>query len=844
MRPKDGEKVAGLPATPFYNASLSSDVNFVSYLRVLHSASKQSEGFKDAAILGRIWLRKRSLGGCISHGGFGNFEWACLMALLLKGGGPKGHSVLSPGYSSYQMFKAMLQFIAVGDFANKPFMYDTIDMDIATAKSDSPVFFDGPRGHNLLYKMTPWSYALLREEARVSLDMLNNEAFDQFEATFVVKTSEPLQRYDCIIRIPCPTNAYADSSNCDHVPSTSSFASRIYHVLHEGLMDRVGLIEVVTPSHLGWSVTSPAAASDGPLLVSVIFDPQTISRSVDHGPSAEEKKKAAKFQKFWGDKAELRRFKDGSILETLVWNSKSAYPVFEEIVTYLIDRHFSLDVRSGLVFIGESFAKAVPSSESSAKAFESLKEAFQVFERDVRGLEGLPLQLRQLSATDPQLRGASLNPPTFNPQSPLKSPADVLIQFEGSGRWPDDILAIQRTKIAFLLKIGAQLQEANAAIETRAGLENEDRTLQNCAFLDVRYESGAIFRLRIHNDREQTLLERLVKDKLTDSRTRGDAVLALSTFKRTFIQLPVLTQSISTHCTRFPLLSPTIRLLKLWFERHMLSGHIRSELVELIVSRVFMLPYPWRAPSSVMTGFLRALMFIERWDWRHEPLIVDFTGTMTSKDVASTNTRLEAWRKVDPGMNRTVIFAASNHDLSGVAFTDQGPSKVVAARMTSLASSAQKLIREKGLDLDQRSLFATSTSDYDFVIHISPKFVSDHKRKFSSKQKFKNLEVQSEGSFEGIGYEPVQLYIAELEKLYTDSVALFYGRKGASYIGGLWNPQDVSARPFKVNLTYATMISAGQEDSGAENVEIDKSALLSGIARLGGDMVSKIQVNR
>ncbi|EPE26997.1 hypothetical protein GLAREA_02911 [Glarea lozoyensis ATCC 20868] len=842
VRPKDGAEDAPLPATPFYNSSLFSDANYEPYLQVLHSATKQSEAFRDAVVLGRIWLHKRNLGGSLSRGGFGNFEWASLMALLLKGGGPKGHSVLSPGYSSYQMFKAMLQFIATGDMANKPFMYDCGDVNIS--KSDAPVFFDGPRGHNLLYKMTAWSYALLRDEAQISLEMLSNETFDQFEATFVLNVSESLQRYDCVLRVPMSKRTPASSTDCDHFSPTAMHARRIFSVLSEGLMDRVKLIQVATSAPRKWSTKSSVPTLEEPILVSFVFDPATVDRAVDHGPSADEKSKAAKFQKFWGDKAELRRFKDGSILETLVWNSRTTYSIFNEIVTYLISRHFGSEISEEMIFIGDSFSKLVPFSDSGSKAFDNLKQAYLSFEKDIRDLEGLPLQLRQLSAIDPQLRGSSTLPPIFGSSTPLKTPANVLIQFEGSGRWPDDVVAIQRTKIAFLLKIGAQLQEANDAIDTRVGLENEESKFQNCAFLDVRYDSGAIFRLRIHHDREQTLLEHILKDKYTDSRTREDAILALSSYKRTFIQLPLLTQSISTHCTRFPLLSPTIRLVKLWFDHHMLSAHINDELIELIVSRMFMLPYPWRVPSSVMAGFLRTLMFIERWDWRHQPLVVDFTGTMTNKDVASANTRLEAWRKLDPGMNRTVVFAASNHDVTGVAFTDQGPSKVGASRMTSLASSAYRLAKDKGLSLDPRSLFVTSTSDYDFVIQVSPKFSADRKKQAASTGKYKNLVVQSEGSFEGVGYDPTQAFISELKGAYTSSVVFFHGAGAVLHIGGLWNPQTVSARPFKINLAYATKVSDGQEEAEPENVEIDKSAILSEIARLGGELISKIEVNR
>jgi U3 small nucleolar RNA-associated protein 22 len=827
--------------SPFYNSSLQSDCNFEPYLKLLHSTSKQSSVFNDSCILGRIWLRQRGFGSRISKGGFGYFEWAVLTALLLKAGGPKGRSVLSPGYSSYQMFKAVVQFLSATDLVNQPMIYEASSPLISN--SDVPMLYDGPRGQNLLYKMAPWSYSLLREEARASLEMLNDSTFDQFQSTFILLASQPLQRYDCIVRVSVPTQP-EESSFCDHISSTMSFSNTVFQVLREGLKDRVKLIDIKIPEASSWSIKSsgPCSPETQPLLVAVVFDPANIDRLVDHGPAAEEKKKAAKFRKFWGEKAELRRFKDGSILESLVWSPGSSYSIFQEIVTCLIKRHFDGELSKSLRFLGENFEKILPGSEKTPKSFHTLKQSFNTLEKTVRDLESLPLQLRQLSVVSAQLRYTSIDPPECSPRQPLQKPAEVLIQFEGSGRWPDDIVAIQRTKIAFLLKIGSLLQKSDGDIITRLGLENVDRVLQNCAFLDIIYTSGASFRLRIHNEREQTLLERQVKEKYIDNRAREDAVIALSTYKRLFVQLPLHTQSIATHCTRFPILSPTIRLLKFWFDRHMLSGHIGEELIELLVARTFLQPYPWRAPSSVMSGFLRTLLFISRWDWRLVPLIVDFTGKMTIKDVASINTQLEAWRKIDPGMQRTVLFVASNHDMSGIAFTDKGPSKMVATRMTALARSACKMVKDQGPDLDQRSLFASSTKDYDFVIHLASKFTGDHRRKGTNQHRFKNLEVQSEVDVEAVGYHPVQLFLSDLERLYGSSVVVFHSEVTVSVIGGLWNPQTLPPRPFKVNLANATKLADGTNDEDERKIEIDKSAILSEITRIGGDLVSRIEV--
>lgn len=712
--------------------------------------------------------------------------------------------------------------------------------DWSSSNSDIPVLFDGSRGQNLLFKMSAWSYSLLKSESTASLTMLNDAAFDQFESTFITRIAQPLLRFDCVIKVPVPN---VSTQSGDHSSKTNMFASKLYAVLKEGLGDRVRLIDIQRSASPSWSIKAacPEPLLDASVLVCVLFDPANIDRLVDHGPSAEEKKAAAKFQKFWGEKAELRRFKDGSILESLVWAPGSVHSIFKDIVVYLFRRHIDSNISTSLSFIGEGFDKLLPAHGSGKKAFDELRTAFSTLEKNFRDLEGLPLQLRQLSPVSPQLRYSSLDVPTYSPLSPLNRPADVLIQFEGSSRWPDDVVALQRTKIAFLLKIGSLLEEADTSITARVGLEHEEDVLKNCAYLDVVYGTGAVFRLRIQTDREQSLLERLIKDKSTLGHDREEAVTALADFKRSAIQLPLLHQSIATHCTRFPYLGPTMRLLKAWLNRHLLSDHISDELAELLVVRTFMQPYPWTVPSSAMTGFLRTLSFISKWDWRQVPLIVDFSGTMTSTDVSAINTRLEAWRKIDPAMNRTVLVAASNHDETGTAFTTTGPSKLIAARLTALARSACKLVKDQGIELEAKSLFASSTTDYDFVVHISPKFAVTRQKKEGSQQKFKNLEIQSSANFEQVGLSHVKLFLEELKELYQASIVFFHSESAGSVIAGLWIPQVTTARSFKVNLAYATKALEGVEE---DIVTVDKSAILSEIARLGGDLISRIEVNR
>jgi len=629
------------------------------------------------------------------------------------------------------------------------------------------------------------------------------------------------------------------------------FCDKLYRVLRTAFNDRVHLIHLARPETHSWAVKSraPTLSSQTCIIIGLLLNADNAARLVDHGPPAEDKEAATAFRTFWGEKAELRRFKDGSILESLVWaDEQPGNPVLRQIICYILQRHFGEKVSESFNLVGDSFRQLLPVNGHTdgvkpLAPFRYLMTAFESFLKDLRALEGLPLQIRQVSAACAALRYASFRLPPQSSGAELWSPMDVVAQFESSARWPDDLVAIQRTKIAFLLKVGELLGEAVHGIETRLGLENSNYTILNTSYLDVFYPTGAIFRLRVHHDREQTLLERGLKNGSLDPRSRDEHLMALSAYKRDFVQTPQHTESMRMLCARFPLLSPSVRLLKRWCDSHLLSTHLSEELVELLVIRTFVQPYPWRAPSSIMSGFLRALTFISKWDWRTKPLVVHLKGDLSPEEMDTVRIRFEAWRKLDPGLNRLVMFAASNVDVEGVTWTERGPSKVVAARFVSLAQTARKIVKEAGLDLEPNMIFASSTTDYDFVIHLSPFFVSRSQRRLEKQNKFKNLQVHSSDDFEMAGYKPLQLFQKELVAIYGSSIVFFHDATDGDVIAGLWNPQARS-RQWKVNLTYSTAPVFERARKDGPRIDANKVAMLNDIARLGGDLVESIEVYR
>ena len=161
---------------PAYNATLRSECCFSLSLEQLHQSMVQSSAFRDACMLGTVWLRQRGFDSSMTKGGFGQLEWSSMVSMLMRGGGSTSRPVLANAYSSYQIFKGTLQYLATTDFSSSPMLLHSTKFQLAA--DGTPVFFDGSRGLNLLFKMSPWSYQIVRTISSVDSQILTYCSFD------------------------------------------------------------------------------------------------------------------------------------------------------------------------------------------------------------------------------------------------------------------------------------------------------------------------------------------------------------------------------------------------------------------------------------------------------------------------------------------------------------------------------------------------------------------------------------------------------------------------------------------------------------------------------------------
>ncbi|KAH6653760.1 Nrap protein [Truncatella angustata] len=815
--------------TPYYNSTLRAESLFVPYFDLLNKTVKACAAYKDACVLGRTWLQQRGLNSTVSGGGFGHFEWAVLIALLLKSGGRKGEPVLSSSLNASQIFKATIQYLAAASFPKKPVIVGP-QSNPGDVRQTGPVLFDAERMHNLLFKATSWSANFLQQQAKWSLASLKNDSLDQFDSLFIVKVDQLLQMFDLVVKVNLPAEKNIQTS-ADARGAAFYFGDKLHKVVKRALGDRSQLVHLFMPVHFTWATSTNPSGVSGHVLLGAVLDPSYATRKMDLGPSVEQKAEAAKYREFWGDVAELRRFQDGSIVESIEWDLDSTTSIPEQIIRHIAKKHLALKDDDFKFDGGNTFSTLARISHTDAPYFTAARQAFEALEKEIRDIEGLPLHVRQVAPVSAGLRYASVHPPTPTNRLPM----DLIISFEASSKWTDNIAANQRLKMAFLLKLGEALTESNSEIKAHLGLEQVEHDSQNLAFLDVLYEGGFSFRLRLQSDVEENILAARLRNKQLERHIHVEAERSLAVYQRNYVNLPRHNQTLSTWCTRYPPLSDTIRILKHWFSCHKLASHFNEDLLELFALKAFLTPYPWQLPTSATTGFLRALQLLARWDWTDEPLIIEHSDTLL--DRSSVVAQFHELRRQDPRMNRIVLFVATSHDASGTAYTQNGPSRVVANQMTKLARSACEFVKTKGVELDARALFQSSIKHYDFAIRLSSKVIKSILKDDGTRHShFKNLHGGHGDSALPLIEHPAKILVDQLKTAYANALVFFHGGEDDNTIGVLFNP-ELSKRTRKVDLPCA--YRPGSEEG---SLEVDREAIIAEIARIGTDLVEKIEV--
>lgn len=903
------DSIDQLPPTPLYNASILSSSTYSYYLKYLYTTKKSTEGFKDAAALGKLWLSQRGFSSNVNEGGFGHFEFNILMSALLQGGGLNSNKILLHGYSSYQLFKGTIRYLATQDICDDGYLSfsSLIDENKSVYKKSGfniPTIFDKNTKINLLWKMNKSSYSILKKYAIETMDLLNDVVKDRFNQIFLINNTNSYLKYDSLVSIPYSKvvelneDKFGSLEKISFVTLENYLCNKIYRVLSEALDERVHQIDVrLSQNSPSWSITKKKSSSLNNkqyFIIGLFLNPSESDKRVTKGPLHTDKELGEKFISFWGDKAQVRRYKDNTVQWSCLWDVSPTDSVVLTIVKYVLDRHLSNSSNEShllshdVIVNSSKFTSLLPSplvqhSSNSQplilpEHFISLKSSFDDFSKDLLDLD-LPLQVRNILPISPSLRNTSLilpvpfatgNPDFFN---------ECVIQFESSSRWPDEINSLEDSKTAFLLKMCNELLDFKSHAYVDAYIVKDKFSIpynSNISVLKVLKSDGYGFSIRILTENDEFLYLNAIKNaaKATNGPSQGPSIeLSYIRFMQKYINSVKHHRSISILVTHFPYYSATVRLFKLWLDSQMILTHMPEEVVELIVLQSFVDAAPYGIPGSVMAGFLRVLKFLSTWNWREDPLILDLSREFNSKykedsnkesyvdkitdrlDLATyqtINQSFEKLREKDPNGIKVPYFIGTKEDISGKIWT-QGISLVIATRLTSLSRVIINMLnenQENGVEISDdfiKLIFTPALKDYNIVIKLdSNKSFNKKLRRLSgimpTNVKFKNL-VDSITAYEDTDktIDPTLNYYKDLISRYGEiivwSVRKFGGvdTNNDRVITGLIIPGSES-RKFRVGIGYPIK----PIENGKDLVKLDVDDVLKNCVLLGGDMIKSV----
>ena len=646
-----------LKGTPYYNHAILEDMTFLPQYRFLSKTLERCPAARDCIILVLVWLTQRSLR--FEMDTLNSHTASLLVAYLFH------TRRIATSSTAMGAFLVVLKFMAETSFEDWAMDFSHQDLKQIDKKGGGddgdgdvmnfaatllfPIQSDNSNSnsnsvpYNILWRVTSSSISQIREDAFFTLNKFKSGDGEAFQEAFL-RPKQFCSKYDMIFSIRIDDKggeSMKSHDDDDGMIPWQYVAQKARELLTIGLGDRVVQVHTCMKKLDGLDGSSSCSHSSHinekerisiRLLVGLVFDPNRCYRRVDRGPSPDDEVAVEKFRQFWGDGCSLRRFNDGSIVEAVVWGegdsgSKKggliyADALLKDICKYVLGRHLLSDVCSiqwSPITINKvlgiknnpllsSDPRLQEDSESlTSSAVEALDKLRGILTSSVKDF---PLVIDNVMGACPSLRYTSFIPPIAHPlidgcRVSLKrlqgsqislniAPLLIVGVLMTSGKWPTEYHAIQKIKTALYLRLSRLLHE-----------QFRIKSIVHEGSLDIQYQ-GYLFRLKFIRDEDSSLIP------------------AKICFSEPSIELGLHHHHIRGVQSRFPSFGDTVRLLSCWIAGNMLSGHLSHEVLELIVSSVYLKPTGARPPSSSFNGLLQVLQRIIDFDWKADALIIDY----------------------------------------------------------------------------------------------------------------------------------------------------------------------------------------------------------------------------
>ncbi|KAK8923513.1 hypothetical protein KSP39_PZI019873 [Platanthera zijinensis] len=803
-------------ATPYYNSSILEDMFMEENADFVKNTFNEWKILEDALLLLKVWARNRA--SIYTHDCLNGYLISIILSYLATG--PGGNQI-NKSMNVMQIFRVTLKFIS-SNLWEKSLSLGRVGQSRLSKEEKShylkafPIVLYDVTGHtNLLFYMTRTAFTELQDEASWTVNCFEKCRGGGFEEVFMTKV-DLAAKFDTCLRINLKGNVKVNASDiCSDDGRWRSIEKDVQSVLQQGLSDRAKLVRVIWRSApVNWIIKEGyGKLGEEPLLVGLLLNSQEkCFRVVDIGPHTENNDEATKYREFWGEKAELRRFKDGTIAESIVWECSSwqRHLIIERITKYVLSKHFLISQEDIVCVVDQlDFCLHLGGKDPISSSMRLL-EAFETLSKRLRLLEDIPLRISSVQPLDPAFRHMAVFPPEPHPLVYKKGitkkilklattciePLTVMIQLEGSGNWPLDAKVIASTKAAFLLKICESLQD-HWGMHTSAA-ENEFNVLMD----------GYAFSLKILHERSLNLLRKDGNDYIKGKRYVDEELFFRSQHS----------SMINGLHGRYPAYGSAVRLAKRWVSSHLFSSFLEEEATELIVAYLFLRPFPFHAPSTRITGFLRFLRLLSNYDWAFSPLTVDINEDFTSQDEWEIHENFMASRKLSEENVQNLkpaMFLASTYDKKSEAWTKISPNDEILRRMAAYAQSSADLLTKLILQGQNgpytwECLFRTPMNNYDAVVLLHREKLSyphhllfpstiSHGRPVihgSASKDFQSFIEQHDGGSAQrfvdasqllVNFDPTRFFLENLKEEFPETFGIWYDSLGGDAIGLTWD---------------------------------------------------------
>ncbi|GAB5361505.1 hypothetical protein AAMO2058_000718800 [Amorphochlora amoebiformis] len=949
---------------------------------------------------------KKYGGGLDKGGGFSGFALGLVLVYLVE------QRIMSRGMSVNQAFKATIRFLAERDLSQEPAYIKGAGEDgkntVSEVLGDYTKAFAasviGPMGVNVFCRASTESYAWLRAQAKRTLQLLTQgedeasgaaeaeEAKEEeednhqemqieggwgeekkegegsknvggsaqgladqaaFKAIFLVPVSPFRGALDAYFLISLsPTDGKTKDPLLPTLDRREARLRKVIRILRQGLSDRVRLVVAKYAQD-----TPPRDTKNNTELIRVGLGlaGSEAFRAIQMGPPAEEKNAARAFRAFWGERSELRRFKDGRINEAVVWSDdKPGGAILEDIALHLLKRHIKApSVSVSLVLSQPETAsllfkkpisllipnppppppledkapgrrkrererKRIEAARAAAKRGEDL-DGIHVVTRDplaastalanatgeitrrLRSLKSLPLSVLSVEPTHPSLRFTDPFPPlpvsrlaSFGPRIDFPNPVggsgsslghmeeeesgvhdrydartgapiiELILRFEASNRWPDDVVAVSRIKTAFYIQIQNALATEYYDVSASTAHDHVDAIFM-----------GFCFRMRILYEREIAHRRTLAAAAAALARRRGESLPKIfdvkapaAAFIRDLIARPRHHALVRGFHLKFPTYGSACRLAKRWAAAHLflspspcsLKWHnaaaaapeeegesalgslvgprasalrplarFPEEAIELIVAAAYAHPGPHDPPGSPLSGFLRFLQLLASHPWAEEPLFADLNDQMPASARSRALSRFMERRGTAGGGGGPPMYLITPEDPESEVWTGHTPDLRLLRRIQSYANASKDHLEaciagagelgatgKKAIAI-WKTTFATPMENFDIfitvrrsalpdlapLISLAPLSVrSSGKRK--KKNGFEEIDASENPCLERAlpGVDPMALLVRDLQASLGDFLEFSYDIYGAT--GGIMVAEWREGAKLPKQLTVAT----------------------------------------